>query len=541
MARDSRAVTGYATMLRDTAARFRDATAVVMDDARHSYGSLLRAGTDRARQLGALGLGPGDRVALLIPNCMEFIEILVGASMTGVVIVPVNTRFRAHELGHILRDSGVAAVFTTGAVDDHVNFKDLLAEALPGLTDNADPDALSIEGYPALRRIVHFGSGTPAWMIPADSLPVRAEGQPDPDPAAAPGPEDLQIILYTSGTTAAPKGCLLPNRCLVVTAQSTADLFAIGPEDGWWCPLPMFHIGGVLFMSVCLARGAKFVGMSRFNVTRAFAQFRDERPTVLYPLFPTILLPIMSDADFADTDFSRVRYVFDVGPEEIQKRIQAAFPDALLLSAYGMSETTGIVTFNHPDDSYEARMTTVGHFMPGWSARIIDPGTGQDVGLDAPGEIAVKGPALFAGYLNQPDLTASAHTPDGYFRTGDYGSMSKDGLLRFRGRLKDQMKVGGENVSALEVESFLAGHASIRMAQVVPIPDEKYGEIPAAFIECAPDCTLTADEVIAHCRGRIASFKVPRHVRFVSEWPMSATKVAKFKLQQQLIDELGLG
>lgn len=538
---DHRDVTGFATMLRDTAAKFHDATAVVMDEGRHSYGSLLQSGADRARQLGALGLRRGDRVALLMPNCMEFIELLVGASMLGVVIVPVNTRFRAHELGHILRDSGVAAIFTTGAVDEHVNFKELLAEALPGLTAHTEPDNLALEGYPHIRCIVHFGAGTPAWMIPAADLPARAKGYLDPDPAEAPGPEDLQIILYTSGTTAAPKGCLLPNRCLVVTARSAASLFDIGPDDAWWCPLPMFHIGGVLFMSVCLARGAKFVGMSRFDVEGAFRQFRDEKPTVLYPLFPTILLPIMSDPAFGETDFSRVRYVFDVGPEEIQKRIQAAFPDALLLSAYGMSETTGIVTFNHPDDSYEARMTTVGHFMPGWSARIISPDTGEEAGLDEPGEIAVKGPALFTEYLNQPDLTKASHTPDGYFRTGDFGSMSADGLLRFRGRLKDQMKVGGENVSALEVESFLAGHPSVRLAQVVPVPDEKYGEIPAAFIECAPDCTMTAEEVIAHCKGRIASFKVPRHVRFVSEWPMSATKVAKFRLQRQLMDELGLG
>jgi fatty-acyl-CoA synthase len=532
---------GYAEQLIKTAQQFPDRVAVVLDKDRSTYAELVEAAKWRARELRALGLRKGDKLALLMPNCMEFVEFFIGASFVGVVVVPINTRFRAFELAHIIRDSGARCVVTTGAVDEHVNFKQLLNEALPGLADASCDGRLAIEGFPALEHIIHFHDGTPPCMISSEALRDRAGSAPEPDMGPLPGPQDLQLIMYTSGTTAAPKGCLLPNRCLVTTAQLTAGLFDVGPDDTWWCPLPMFHIGGLLFMTVCLAVGARFVGMSHFDVDMAYAQFAEYPPTVLYPLFPTILLPLMSAPEFKNTDFSRVRFVFNVGPEEIQRRIQAAFPDALLLSAYGMSETTGIVTFNHPTDTLEERTTTVGHFLPGWSARIVDPETRQEVTPGEPGEIAVKGPSLFEGYLNQPDLTAEMHTEDGYFMTGDYGAMAESGLLRFLGRLKDQMKVGGENVSALEVESFLAQNVAVRLAQVVPIPDERYGEVPAAFIELAPGATLTEEDVLSHCKGRIASFKVPRHVRFVTEWPMSATKVAKFRLRQKLCEELGLG
>ncbi len=256
---------GWATMLRRTAAAYPDRTAVVLDDARLSYAWLVAAGEDRARQLAALGLIRGDRVALILPNGVEFVSLLTGAAMAGIVVVPVNIRFRAHELRHILTDSGVAAVFTTSALDNHVNFKELLAETLPDAATAADRWALHRPSCPALRVVVNFGAGTAAgWSMPRRWPPAPTASGPR-NPRRASGAEDLQLILYTSGTTAAPKGCLLPNRCLVATAGAVRDLFAIGPDDVWWCPLPMFHIGGILFMSVCLAAGARFVGTARFD------------------------------------------------------------------------------------------------------------------------------------------------------------------------------------------------------------------------------------------------------------------------------------
>ncbi|NMG41686.1 AMP-binding protein [Chelativorans sp. ZYF759] len=531
----------YAAMLRETAQRHPDGIAIVIDENAISYRELLNRAVWRARELKALGLERGDAVGLLMPNSVDFIELFLGAALIGVAVVPMNTRFKAFETAHILTDSGVKAVFTTGAIDAHTNFKDLLFSALPGLKDAGDPWNLQLGGFPRLSAVVHLGDGAPASMINAVTLREAASRFAAPGPQDEPGSEDTQLIMYTSGTTARPKGCIMPNRCLVVTARLVADLFPIGEEDGWWCPLPMFHIGGLLFMSVCLAVGGKFVGMTWFDVEKAFDQFEREKPTVLYPLFPTIALPIIGHARFPKTSFDAVRYVFDVGPAEIQLRLQAAFPKALLLSAFGMTETTGIVTYNWPTDTLEERTTTVGHFLPGWSAIIVDPETREEVTPGEPGEIAVRGPGLFGGYLNNSELTRQAFNAQGYFHTGDYGAVNAQGLLKYLGRLKDQMKVGGENVSALEVESFLATHPAIKLAQVVGIPDERYGEVAGAFVELVEGAELGEQGVLSHCDGQIARFKIPRHVRFVTDWPMSATKIEKYKLRQSLIDELGLG
>lgn len=531
----------YAEMFRTSVSARPHSPAIVLDGQTIGYRELLDRATWRARELRALSLGKGDMIGLLMPNSVEFIEIFIGAALLGVIVVPMNTRFKAFETAHVLKDAGVKAVFTSSAIDDHANFKSLLLSALFGLADATDPWNLDLEDFPALKTIVHIGDDTPSVMVDAAALrqaATRAEAPSDKD---APGYEDTQLIMYTSGTTAKPKGCMMPNRCLVVTAQLVARLFDIGPSDGWWCPLPMFHIGGLLFMSVCLGVGGKFIGMTYFDADTAFDQFEAEKPTVLYPLFPTIALPVIQHQRFPRTAFDTVKYVFDVGPREIQLRLQNAFPKALLLSAFGMTETTGIVTYNWPSDTLEERTTTVGHFLPGWSAMIVDPETREEVEPGAPGEIAVKGPGLFSGYLNNPELTGQSFNEQGYFHTGDYGQVNDRGLLTYLGRLKDQMKVGGENVSALEVESFLATQAAIKLAQVIGLPDERYGEIPAAFIELNAGAALTEAEILAHCQGQIARFKIPRHVRFVTQWPMSATKIEKYKLRQQLIDELGLG
>lgn len=534
------AASSYAAMLRASAARTPDGIAVVVDGEAKTYRQLLAAATVRARELKALRLAKGDAIGLLLPNSFEFIELLLGAALIGVVVVPINTRFRAIEVAHIIDDARLKVVFTTDRIDSHVNFKELLYAALPSLAVATDPWALTIPNFPSLSAVVHIGTSAPGCMIDHLTLVAAAEPITAPDPAEEPASEDIQLVMYTSGTTAKPKGCLMPNRCLVVTAALVVELFRLDGSDGWWCPLPMFHVGGLLFMTVSLTAGAKFIGMGRFDTDVAFEQFDRERPTVLYPLFPTIALQIVDHPRFATTSFDAVKYVIDVGPPEIQLRLQNAFPKALLLSAFGMTETTGIVTFNWVSDTLEERTTTVGHLLPGWSAMIVDPTTRKEVAAGQSGEIAVLGPGLFAGYLNNPQLTAQSFNERGYFHTGDCGALQEGGLLRYLGRLKDQLKVGGENVSALEVESFLATHPAVKLAQVVGIPDERYGEVPVAYIELAAGAEMTEQDVFSHCQGQIARFKIPRHVRFVAAWPMSATKIEKYKLRQSIIDELGL-
>jgi fatty-acyl-CoA synthase len=524
--------------LRQSAKDHPDAPANTVDGANCTFGQLLTAALARSRMLRSLGVAKGEAIGLLFPNSPEFIEILLAASLMGVVVVPINTRFKAMEIAHIAKDADLKYLFTSDLIDDHVNFRDLLRETLPGLSGAPDPSNLRLAQFPRLRAVVLIGSTVDPDFLSDAELLRAAASLPPASENEAPAAEDPQLILYTSGTTASPKGCIVSGRALAASAAGVVEHFQIGSRDVWWCPLPMFHIGGILFMSVCLGAGAHFVGMSHFQVGPALDQIEKLRPTILYPLFPTITIPIIRHPRFAGIALDSIRLVVSVATTPVQRDIQSRLPKAALVSAFGMTETTGIVTFNRDSDTLEDRTSTVGSALPGWDIKIVDSETRVVLKPRQRGEIAVRGPALFSGYLNEPALTARSFDTEGYFHTGDCGELSADGLLTFCGRLKDQLKVGGENVSALEVESYLGTHPQVALAQVVGIPDDHYGEVPVAFIELASGAAVGAADVLDFCRGKIASFKIPKHIRFVKSWPMSATKIHKGKLRDKIIQEL---
>ena len=208
------------------------------------------------------------------------------------------------------------------------------------------------------------------------------------------------------------------------------------------------------------------------------------------------------------------------------------------MSSYGATECSSNLTLPLPDDPYEARMYTLGHPLPGIEIKIIDPETGVERETGEVGELCFRGYSRFEGYYKDPELTASVIDADGWFHSADLGSVDEAGRLVYAGRLKDMFKVGGENVAALEVEDFISRHSGVDIVQVVGAPDARYGEVPAAFIQCKPDVVVTEEEIVSFCAGQIATYKVPRYVRFVTEWPMSGTKIQKFVLREQLANEL---
>jgi acyl-CoA synthetase (AMP-forming)/AMP-acid ligase II len=529
----------YADLFREAAARHADADALVFSDSRQTYAELLGRAGERARELRALGVAKGDRFGVLMPNDPAIVELLIAAGLIGATMVPINTRFKARELRHVITDAQLTTLVTTDAIDEHVDFKALLREALPGLESASDPFSLDIDGAPALRSLALVGERPAAGFVDAGTLRERSAGVTDPGSDDAPEPDDIALILYTSGTTAHPKGCMLSHRAIVLDARGIAERFAIPAGDRWWDPLPMFHAGALMLMTGCFVAGATFISMPRFDVDEAFALIEGERATVLYPLFPTITLTLMHDPRFASLDRERIRVVANVGPDDVQRKIQAAFAPALLMSAYGITELCGTVIFTELDDSEEARTTTCGRPLPGFEIRVVDPDTGQALGPGMRGELVGRGPSRFDGYYGNPQQTAEVIDDEGFFHTGDLCSLDSDGRILYHGRLKDMLKVGGENVAAVEVESYLATHPAVKLAQVVGIPDERLLEVPAAFVELTPGATCDEQELIAYCKGSIAGFKVPRVVRFVEDWPMSATKIQKFRLRDQLLAEIG--
>ncbi len=352
--------------------------------------------------------------------------------------------------------------------------------------------------------------------------------------SASAGLESICLMIYTSGTTSVPKGCRLSHRAFVRNAAAEQERFAIAEDDCLWDPLPFFHISSLLPMVASMWAGAAYATDTHFDVDRALEQIYRFEPTILFPAFPAIMGDLLSHDDFQADKMSRVRLVNNVAPASRLLENMAKLPQAVHVSAYGLTEISGVACHGSATETDLERAHTCGRTFEGIDARIVCPESQSELGPDEEGEIQLRGYALFTDYYKDPEKTRAVMTEDGWLRTGDIGVLDAQGRLAFRGRLKDMLKVGGENVAALEIEGLLLTHPAVKMAQVVGAPHDRLGEVPAAFIELSDGAHCGEEEIIQFCRDKIASFKVPRIVRFVEQWPSSATKIQKFKLIELL-------
>jgi len=496
-----------------------DGPALVFPQERLTWAELERRATEIGRGLLALGVEPGGRVGVLQANGPDCVASILGALLAGAVAVPMNIRYRVAELPHLIDDADLAAVLVSDRIDAHVDLAALLKESVA-----------RIEGpSPAL---VLLGERRDDGFVDEAELTRHAA---EVDPAAldvrrrAVRLRQPAILLYTSGTTSRPSGCPLTHEALVRNWTEVAGVLALGPDDRLWAPCPLFHLAAIGPLVACAATGAAFVSDTWFDPGRALELIERERATVLYPAYPPISQGIFGDPGYADADLAAARVIVNVAPPDTLRSMQAAIPRATQLSLYGLTEGGGAVTYGRLDDEEEARMETCGAPLPGIEVRIT-----------AAGEILVRGYGLCEGYHGDPEKTAATFDADGWLHTGDRGELDPAGRLRFLGRLKEMLKVGGENVAPAEVEARLETHPAVKLAQVVGIPDERLVEVPVAFVELLPGAAADAEELIAHCRDGIAGFKVPRHVRVVEEWPLSATKIQKGPLRERMLDELQL-
>ena len=525
------------------AARWPDTDAVVVDDERRTYRQLLDRAVDVARSLVGLGVRRGDHVGLLVPNGIEGVEVMFGAALAGAVVVPINVRFRSRELGHVIADGDLRVLVTSDVVADHLDFVALLHDTLPGLVDADDPRHLDLAAAPELRSVVVLGGSSPPGLLDEASFAAAGAGVTADEidrRRRRPALRDPALMIYTSGTTAMPKGAPLSNEALVRTAvEAGRTRFRFVPGDRFWDPLPMFHMSFILPMIGVLDAGGTFISMVHFEPAAALAQLARERVTGMFPTFPAVTQALLNHPDYRPETLAEVRITNNVAPPDTLRAMQAAMPHAIQISAYGLTECGGVVSFNDPDDTYEQRMTTQGRPFAGIEVCAKDvEDRAVTLGPRERGELCVRGYNLFDGYYKDPERTAEAFDDEGWFHTGDLGTVDEDGRISYQGRLKDMLKVGGENVAAIEIESYLATHPAVSIAQVVGVPDAKYVEVAAAFLELKPGAAVTEDEIIEFCTGAMARFKVPRYVRVVTEWPMSATKVQKFRLRDQLVAEL---
>lgn len=533
-------LSSYAQMFRAAASAWPDHPALAFPGTLLTYAELWDRAGRRSRQLQALGVRPGDTFGLMLPNSPQFVELFLGATRLGAVAVPVNTRYKTREVAHISRDGDLRVLFTTSQVAEQLPLGTVVTEALEGLPAADSSRSLSLDGFPHLRHVVMLGPTADAGMVGEAELEPMALEVPDVE-SDPPPPTTPVVIMYTSGTTSMAKGCVLTNDALTTNALGTAERFEMTPDDRCWSPLPMSHVGALLFMSAVFSAGGTYVTQEHFDAREALALCVAHRPTLLYPLFPTITLSLMHHPDFLAYDRRDVRAICNVSPPSTQAQIQEVFAPAVLVNAYGMTEVCGTLSYTRLDDSHTLRMGSSGPVLPGWQAAVVDPHTGERLPPGSIGELIARGRSLFSGYYKNPEQTVVSRDSEGFFHTGDRCSMDEQGYLYFHGRLRDVLKVGGENVSTLEVEAYLETHPCIKLSQVVGIPDDRLIEVPVAFVERKAGTTLDEQDVITYCRGSIASFKIPRHVRFVTEWPMSSTKIQKFRLREQILGELGIG
>jgi fatty-acyl-CoA synthase len=290
----------------------------------------------------------------------------------------------------------------------------------------------------------------------------------------------------------------------------------------------------MLPLAACRASGAAFIGNAHFEAGAAAREIVAERATILYPSFPTLTNALFEHPAFTPTALDHVRIVNNVGPPDLLRRYAALLPRATHVSAYGLTEAGGVISFNDLDDTPDQLAETCGAPFAGIEVRIVDPETLTPLPAGERGEILIRGPTLFSGYYRDEQKTREVVTADGWLRSGDLGALGDGGRIRYLGRLKDMLKVGGENVAAVEIESHLCTHPAIMAAQVIGVPDDRLQEVPAAFVELHAGATLAPHDVIRHCVGRIAGFKVPRYVYFVDGWPLSATKIQKFRLRERV-------
>ncbi len=543
--RDPDSVLTLSDLLITAAAERPEADALVFPESRQSYGTLLENARRWAKAFIALGVQPKDHVALLMTTQPEFVEAMFGAALAGAASVPINARYAPAELAYLIENADIVTLVSTDKVADAVDFIARLDEAFPDIRDSANPDALSLTKAPRLRNIVVTGAGKHQGYLPEKEIASLAASVPDADldkRIANVSPDDLGLILYTSGTTSNPKGCMIKHSAIVSNSRALGRYrYDLTEDDRFWSPLPIFHIAGILPMVAVFDVKGAYLTIPHFEAGLALSMLEKERATATYPSFVTIMQDLINHPNFPSTDLSRIRLMnsnLGVQPAAIKDAIVKAMPHTKQVGTYGLTEASGTVCTSRLTDDEETRTSRLGVPLRGWELKLLNLETGEECGAEERGEICIRGPGMLSGYYKDPQKTAEAIDKDGWLHTGDIGSLDANGQIMFHGRSKDMLKVGGENVAAAEIEAVLNTHPAVELAQIVGAPDPRYEEVAAAFIKVKPGANISEDDLIAHCTGKLARFKLPRYVRFIDEWPMSTSKIQKFKLKDAIAAEL---
>jgi fatty-acyl-CoA synthase len=535
-------------VLDDTAGKYpeQDGLVVRHQKLRYTYAALRQEVERVARGLMRLGIKKGDRVGIWATNCAEWVMVQFATAKIGAILVNINPANRAFELEYVLKQSECQTLLMIESFRDN-NYLAAIRQICPEL-EGSEPGGLQSTNLPLLRRVIFIGGPAPQGMIAwsevvrlGDSVPLdelrQREAQLEFD--------DAINIQYTSGTTGFPKGATLSHHNIVNNALLIANCMKFTNRDRLCIPVPFYHcFGMVLANMACVVSGAAMVVPAAFFDPEATLRaVHEERCTALHGV-PTMFIAELEHPVFAQVDLTSLRTGIMAGspcPIEIMKRVVSQMNCRELTIAYGLTEASPVITQSTTDDPIELRVTTVGKVLPHTEVKLIDTQSKKIVPLGENGELCTRGYHVMKGYYKNADATRGAVDEDGWLHTGDLAMMDERGYCKITGRAKDMIIRGGENIYPREIEEFLYTCKGISAAQVVGIPDPKYGEQVVAWIKLEDGSPLTPDAIRAFCEGNIANFKVPRHIRIVTEFPLTITgKVQKFKIRETMIKELGL-
>ncbi|HEY0596948.1 AMP-binding protein [Sphingopyxis sp.] len=523
-----------------TVARFPDSDALVVrhQNIRWSW-SELRTHVDAvAAGLLQRGLKPGDRVGIWAPNCAEWVVVQFATAKAGLILVNINPAYRVPELDYALNKVGCAALILAPSHKGS-DYVAMLGEIAPELKA-ATPGALHAARLPDLRLVVVMGEEAHPGCLPFAALASEGTGalaNVRLDPGM---PVNIQ---FTSGTTGFPKGATLSHRNILNNGAFVGARIGLGADDRLCIPVPLYHCFGMVMGNLaCAVHGATMVYPSEaFDPGAVLQAVEAERCTALYGV-PTMFIAALNHPDFDRFDLSSLRTGIMAGspcPMAVMREVIDRMHMDQVTIAYGMTETSPVSFQSDTDDPPGLRVSTVGRIQPHLEVKLIDL-AGDVVARGETGELCTRGYSVMLGYWDDAERTADAIDADGWMHTGDLATIDDAGYCQIVGRIKDLVIRGGENIYPREVEEFLLTHPDIADVQGVGIPDAKYGEELCVWIIVRSGATLSEADVRAHCQGRIAHYKIPRHIRFVDEFPMTVTgKVQKFAMREHMVKLLG--
>lgn len=506
-------------------------------DLRFSYAQFDKRVDDMAAGLYAIGVRKGDNVGIWATNVPDWLTYMFACARLGAVAVTVNTSYKLHELEYLVRQADLTTLCLTDGVKDS-NYVQMIKELVPEL-DEYERGCLKSKKFPYLKNVVFIGQekyrglySSPELLLLGQHVDISIIHQIENEITA----DDVVNMQYTSGTTGFPKGVMLTSRNIINNGYSIGESMRYTSKERVCLPVPLFHCFGiVLGVMAVLTHGATHVLLESFDPLVALASVHKEKCTAIYGV-PTMYIAELNHPMFSMFDMSSLRTGIMAGagcPVELMKTVMDKMNMKEITSVYGLTETSPGMTQSRWDQSAEVRATTVGYELPDIEVKVLNPETNEECAIGEQGEMCCRGYNIMKGYYKMPEATAEIIDENGFLHSGDLGVKDPDGNYRITGRIKDMIIRGGENIYPREIEEFLIDIPQIKDIQVAAVKSNRYGEITGAFIILHEGQTLTEEDVIEYCRGKLSKYKWPQFFMFLDEFPMTGSgKIQKFKLTE---------